>query len=76
MYIVIELQENAEGVLTNLVTTHNTLPEAESKYYSILAYAAVSEIPLHSAIIVDKYGNPVKNNFYKHKVAEPEPVEE
>lgn len=65
-YIVIELQKNADGALTHLVTNHNTLAEAESKFYSILAYAAVSEIPAHSAIIVSEEGFPVKHNCYKH----------
>ena len=65
-YIVIELQKNKEGAVAHLVTEHNTLAEAESKYYSVLSYAAVSEIPVHSAIIIDEYGNPVKNNSYKH----------
>ena len=32
MYIVIELQKNEEGVVSNIVTSHNTLPEAESHY--------------------------------------------
>ena len=65
-YIVIELQKNADGMVSNLVTSHDTLAEAESKYYSILAYAAVSEIPVHSAIIVSEEGFPVKHNCYKH----------
>ena len=75
-YIVIELQKNKDGMVSNLVTTHNTLAEAESKYYSILASAAVNEVPVHSAIIVSEEGFPVKHNCYKHKVAEPKPVEE
>ena len=66
MYIVIELQKNAEGVVSNLVTSHNSLPEAESKFYSILAAAAVSNIPVHSAILVSEEGFPVKNHCYKH----------
>lgn len=65
-YIVIELQKNAEGQVANLVTSHDTLAEAESTYYSILASAAISEVPVHSAIIVAEDGNPVKNNSYKH----------
>lgn len=66
MYIVIELQKNAEGVVSNLVTSFNSLAEAESKYYSVLAAAAVSEIPVHSAIIVSEEGFPVKHQCYKH----------
>lgn len=65
-YIVIELQKSAEGHVSNIVTEHATLAEAESKFYSILAYAAISEIPVHSAIIVSEEGFPVKHNCYKH----------
>ena len=75
MYIVIELQKNAEGVLTPQTSTHNTLAEAENKYYTILAYAAVSEVPVHSATILDENGYPMMYKHYTHKVAEPEPVE-
>jgi predicted regulator of Ras-like GTPase activity (Roadblock/LC7/MglB family) len=66
MYIVIELQKNAEGVVSNIVTSFDTLAEAESKYYSILASAAISNVPVHSAIIVSEEGFPVKHQCYKH----------
>lgn len=67
MYIVIELQKNAEGKVSNIVTEHDTLAVAESKYHSILAAAAVSEIPVHSAMIVSEEAFPVKNQCYKHQ---------
>ena len=66
MYIVIELQKNAEGVVSNIITDHVKLEEAESKYHSILASAAVSTIPVHSAIIIAEDGSPVKHAYYKH----------
>lgn len=66
MYIVIELQKNAEGVVSNIVTDHATQAEAESKYYSILASAAVSNVPIHSAIVVSEEGFPVMHQCYKH----------
>ena len=65
-YIVIELQKTADGNVANIVTSHDNLAEAESKYFSILASAAVSTIPTHSAIIVSEEGFPVRNEFYKH----------
>ena len=74
-YIVIELQKNAEGVLTTPVNTYNTLAEAENKYYTILAYAAVSKVPVHSASILTEEGSPVMNKYYKHEAPAPEPVE-
>ena len=66
MYIVIELQKNAYGVVSNIVTEHATREEAESKYYSILASAAVSNVPVHSAIMMTEEGEPVRNRSYKH----------
>ena len=66
MYIVIELQKSADGAVSNIVNSYNSLEEAESKYYSILAAAALSQIPVHSAIIVSEEGFPVKHQCYKH----------
>lgn len=66
MFIVIELQKNTEGVVSNIVTSYENLAEAESKYYSILASAAISNVPVHSAIIVSEEGFPVKHQCYKH----------
>lgn len=66
MYIVIELQKNEKGVVSNIVSDHATLAEAESKYYTILASAAVSNVPVHSAIIISDEGFPVAHQCYKH----------
>lgn len=65
-YIVIELQKNIDGQVVNLVTSHETLAEAESKFYTILASAAIGVVPIHSAVIVSEEGFPVKYNCYKH----------
>ena len=65
-YIVIELQKNSDGAVANLVTAHNSLAEAESKYYTILASAAINDVSVHSAIIVSEEGFPVKYQCYKH----------
>ena len=67
MFIVIELQKDTKGVVSNIVTSFDTLAEAESKYYSILASAAISKVPVHSAIIVSEEGFPVKHQCYKHQ---------
>lgn len=68
MYIVIELQKTASDVpVSNIVNSFDNLEQAESKYHSILAAAAVSQIPVHSAIIVSEEGFPVKHQCYKHQ---------
>ena len=66
MYIVVELQKNAQGTVSNIVTDHQNLAEAESKYHAILASAAVSDVPAHSAVILSEDGFPVKHQCYKH----------
>lgn len=66
MYIVIELQKNAEGTVSNIVTAHDTLAAAESKFYTILAAAAVNDVPVHSAVLVSEEGFPVNHHCYKH----------
>lgn len=72
-YIVIELQKITEDAdISTLVFPKNTKEEAESTYYSILAAAAISTIPVHGAIIIDEQGNPLKNNHYTHKVKQEE----
>lgn len=69
MYIVIELQVNADGQLGNFVWAFDTLAQAESKYHSVLSTAAVSRIPIHSAVIMDERGNVLMNTSYDHPVA-------
>jgi len=65
-FIVIELQKNEKGTVSNIVTEHSTQAEAESKYHDVLAAAAISEIPVHSAVIVSEEGFPLMYQCYKH----------
>ena len=55
--------------------------KAESKYHEVLAAAAVSELPQHSATLLTSDGRCVMNQFYRHEAEvtpepTPEPVEE
>lgn len=68
MYIVIELQKNADGKVANIVTSYETRLEAESKYHQILANAATSSVPVHSAVVLLDDGNPLLNQSYRHVV--------
>lgn len=67
MYIVIELQKNKDGHVANIVTEHETLAQAQSKYHAVLSAAAVSGIPIHSAILVSEEGFPVEHQCWKHE---------
>lgn len=66
MYIVIELQTNAEGVVGSLVYKYESRDEAESKFHSILAAAAISALPVHAAVMLTNAGTMVKSEFYRH----------
>ena len=66
MFIVIELQKNRDGHVANIVTEHATQAEAESKYHSVLAAAAVSELPIHSAVLVSEEGFPLMHQCFRH----------
>jgi hypothetical protein len=65
-YIVIELQTNAAGQTANLVTAYDNQPQAENKFHTILAAAAVSSVPKHAAVILNEDGLIVKQWCYDH----------
>jgi hypothetical protein len=69
-YIVIEIQTNTDGTIGNLVSAYDTRNEAESHYHSVLASAAVSTLPVHSAVILTSEGRTICSQCYKH-VEEP-----
>ena len=77
-YIVMEIQTMDNGTIATLVTTKNshneplTENEAESTYHSILAAAALSNLPCHAAVMMTGEGIPLQNRCYKHET----PVEE
>ena len=71
-YIVIELQTNRDGVTANIVTAYTDRYQAEQKYHSILAAAAVSNVYIHAATILDMYGGVIKSEHYQHETAEVE----
>lgn len=50
--------------------------KAESKYHEVLAAAAVSELPQHSATLLTADGRAIMNQCYKHVVVQPEPEPE
>lgn len=65
--IVIEIQSDKEtaSVLTN---SYEDRADAENKYHTILAYAAKSSIPVHSAVMLTDEGFYIKSECYKHEV--------
>lgn len=78
-YYIIELQKYADGSYGDI--KHIAWDEdptkarlkAESKFHEILAAAAISELPVHAAIMFTSDGVPVMNQKYVHAVPQVEP---
>lgn len=51
-FIVTEIQTDANGNTATINTVRNNRNDAESTYYSILASAAISQVPCHGAIFL------------------------
>ena len=68
-YIVIELQKNGDTV-TNIVTPHDTLPDAQYKFHYTAAFAAISEVEKHSIILLNDDGFTVERVTFEHPVTE------
>ena len=66
MYIVMEIQKS--NTASTIVNTYDTLNEAENKYHTILAYAAISNVPKHSAVLLTEEGDYIKHECFEHTV--------
>lgn len=77
-YYIVEIQQTQAGEYGHIVHwAYDPDPaqaqlKAESKYYTVLAAAAVSELKSHAAILFSAEGFPLMNKCYKHG-ATPEP---
>lgn len=72
-YVVVEIQTDAEGAIGVLTYPFSTLPEAQSKYHSVLSFAAVSELPMHSCVLLRSDGATLASEYF---APEPEPEPE
>ena len=70
MYAVIELQKGNDSTLLHLVDTYPTINQAYSKFHTILAAAAISTVPIHSAIVLSETGDVLATEFFEHKAEE------
>ena len=71
-FIVIELQTSDSGAVGNIVTTYDEQPAAYSKYYTVLAAAAISAIPKHAAVLMTSEGYLMESRCFDRTEPEPE----
>lgn len=68
-FIVLEIQSaDSVSVITN---NYDERLDAESKFHTILAAAAISSVPKHSASLLTDEGEVIKSQCYTHKQEEP-----
>lgn len=68
MYIVLEIQTS--NTVATIVNSYEDRNQAESKYHQILTAAALSNVPKHSAVLMNDVGQTIKNETYIHEVTE------
>ena len=66
MYIVLEIQTSASGSVSTLIDAYESRDQAESKFHTILAAAAISALPCHAAALLTEQGLILANGFYEH----------
>ena len=65
LFIVIELQKNGEQ-LGNIVTSHTTLQEAQHKFHTVAASAAISNVEKHSVVLLNDDGFTIERITFEH----------
>lgn len=72
MYIIIEIQTNADFTVGILTYTADTWRGAQQIYHEKLAYAAMSTLPRYAVSLLDNSGRVLESRYY---TADPEPEE-
>lgn len=81
-FYIIEIQQYTNGEFGHIVhfafdeNTTKARLKAEAKYHEVLAAAAVSELPQHSATLLTSDGRAVMNQCYRHALPTPTPEPE
>lgn len=66
MFIIQEIQTtNGQTALTPAVVKP-TREEADSVFYSLLSYAAISTVGIHAVVMFDEHGNVLNVGRYEH----------
>lgn len=72
MFLVMEIQKSTDSTLSSIVTQHDNLRDAKSKYHLILSYAAKSGLPRHSAAILHEDGHTMAYESFVTDTTTPE----
>lgn len=65
LFVVIELQKNGNQ-MGNIVTAHETLQDAQHKFHTVAAAAAISNVEKHSVVLLNDDGFPIERTTFEH----------
>lgn len=66
-YIVIEIQKFQNGTIAVApVNTYDNFCDAASRYHAILAAAAISDVAVHTAMILTDTGTQLRLDSFNH----------
>lgn len=68
-YVVIEMQN---GIVGSNVWVYDDINQAESKYHLTLSSAAISQIEVHTAVLMNETGFLVHSYSFEHRQPEEE----
>ena len=71
-FIVVEIQTAGDGTTSVLTDSFDNIDAAYNKYYTILAYAAISTIPVHAASIINNNGILWESKSFDHPILDNE----
>ena len=67
MYIIIEIQASNQGTVSIVPPlSYSNRNEAEQKYHTCLAAAAVSNVDIHSVSMLNERGESIQHKSYVH----------
>ena len=66
MYIVIELQTDANDQTSTITQNYTDRNEAMSRFHQILSFAALSNVRHHSVVILNERGDMERSEHYEH----------
>ena len=65
-FLVEEIQTFDNGTISILPYSYDTRAEAEHQFYLLLAAAVVSELPLHTVVLMTNAGQLLERKVYNH----------
>lgn len=75
-YIVQEIQTFENGTVSTPAYAYDTISSAERQFHMLVAGAVVSELPVHTIIMMTNDGRQIERKSYRHEVQPTEEVTE